>query len=255
MVFAALDQSCSPVPPIPGSQDHHWQQADPDNPQERHHAWPHTHVELQGILAIARAPNVGLPDLQTAPKWGTSRCFRDNCNHYVTTLSEEREVHCRLASMILLLFVLVCIALVLQEWQEFQVEVTGSRKLILTVDLKHRGEPVGETLDPAAACSTSNPTHPESLRCFRCWESHTDFGNFFTCPAGSAQQAMHGLPEEMPQIGWDLLQWHLRQKQRFQNIVASPPTMQWTWLSEACLDPSYSSPMDDAMVGLAQRCC
>ena len=123
-----------------------------------------------------------------------------------TLLSEEREAHCRSASMILLLFVLVCIALVLQEWQEFQVEVTGNRKLILTVDLKHRGEPVGETLDPAAACSTSNPTGPGSLCCFRCWESHMDLGNFFTCPAGFAQQAMHALPEEMPQIGRDLLQ-------------------------------------------------
>ena len=35
---------------------------------------------------------------------------------------------------------------------------------------------------------------------------------------------------------------------------AVPPTMQWTWLSEASLDPAYSQPMDDAMVELAGRC-
>ena len=69
-------------------------------------------------------------------------------------LSEEREVHCRLASMILLLFVLVCIALVLQEWQEFQVEVAGRQTLILTVD-------------PCSSFLDIKPNRPRKFMLFR----------------------------------------------------------------------------------------
>ena len=119
-----------------------------------------------------------------------------------TLLSEEREVHCRLASMILLLFVLVCIALVLQEWQEFQVEVTGSRKLTLTVDLKHRGEPVGETLDPAAACSTSNPAAPRSLCCFRCWEFSHGFWKFLYLPCRLCRTSNARSPSRRNATDW-----------------------------------------------------
>ena len=141
----------------------------------------------------------------------------------------------------------------LQEWREFQVEVTevsGSRKLILTVNLKHRGESVVEPV-------SMNPSGPTSLCHLKCWESHIVFGNFFTCSAGYAEQAPHGISAvHMPKtlIGWDFLQRHLRQKKPFQHAWAVPPTMQWTWLSEASLGPAYSQPMGDAMVELAGRC-
>ena len=45
-----------------------------------------------------------------------------------------------------------------------------------------------------------------------------------------------------------------RAEKKIQNVLATARTVEWTWFSAASLEPSYSQPMDDAMVELAGRC-
>ena len=183
-----LGLPCSPsMPPVPGSQV---------SPSANTRAMPRVAQHPCGTTrGSCHCKGTNCWSSQSAGSiFVGKRGFGDNCNHPAAT------VHCSLATLYSSYLSALHISLCSRSDGSSKLKSQrsqASRNLILTADLKHRGEQVGEPV-------SMDPSGPTNSCCFECVESHMLFGNFFTCSASYAEPALPGISaDEMPkaQIG------------------------------------------------------